>query len=137
LNLESLNSASDTRYKIQNATALTALWTFCNKSKGVIRMSQNVHQSNERTFPQQTLQEAAKAALADEEQTLLQKRDQLLQQYSGEFVALYQGRVVGHGADDEELAHRMFNELGDVAFYIAKIEETLTVYDLPSPEVIR
>ena len=51
-------------------------------------------------------------------------------------VALYQGRVVGHGVDDEALAQRMFESLGDVPFYIAKVEPEPTVYDLPSPETV-
>jgi hypothetical protein len=42
---------------------------------------------------------------------------------------------VGHAEDDEELAERMFKKLGDVPFYIAKVEEEPTVYDLPSPEI--
>jgi ABC-type enterochelin transport system ATPase subunit len=60
-----------------------------------------------------------------------------LRRYEGQFVALYQGRVVGHGADDEELARRMFEKLGDVPFYIAKVSKEPTVYDLPSPETVR
>jgi hypothetical protein len=49
---------------------------------------------------------------AAEERTFLQKRRQLLQRYEGQFVALYQGRVVGHGLDDEELAREMFEQFG-------------------------
>lgn len=74
--------------------------------------------------------------LAVEEQAFRRKRSQLLRLYEGQFVALYQGRVVGHGADDEELALRMFEKLGDVPFYIAKVSKKPTVYELPSPEVV-
>lgn len=70
-----------------------------------------------------------------EAQTFQRKRAQLLQRYEGQFVALYHGRVAGHGPDDEELARRMYERLGDVAFYIARVERHPTVYDLPSPEV--
>lgn len=61
---------------------------------------------------------------------------QLMERYEGQFVALYQGRLVGHGPDDEKLAQRMFEKLGDAPFYIAKVEEEPTVYELPSPEVL-
>lgn len=74
---------------------------------------------------------------AAEERVLRQKRAQLLRRYAGRFVALYEGRVVGYGTDDEELARRMFEQLGDVSFYIARIEKEPTVYELPSPEVVR
>jgi hypothetical protein len=64
-------------------------------------------------------------------------RPRLLRSCPGEFVALYRGRVVGRGPDDEALAHEMFAKLGDVPFYIAKVEATPTVYELPSPESLR
>jgi hypothetical protein len=70
-----------------------------------------------------------------EEAAFRRKRTQLLRRYAGQFVALYRGRLVGHAEDDEELAERMFKKLGDVPFYIAKVEEEPTVYDLPSPEI--
>lgn len=73
--------------------------------------------------------------LAREAQALRRKLPRLLKDYEGQFVALYRGRVGGHGADDEELARRMYERLGDVPFYIARVERQPTVYDLPSPEV--
>lgn len=79
-------------------------------------------------------QDSLEEPFAAEERAFQQKHRQLLQQYEGQFVALYQGRVVGHGSDDEELAHRMFAKFGDVPFYIAKVEKEPTVYELPSPE---
>jgi hypothetical protein len=42
--------------------------------------------------------------------------------------------VVGHDPDDEELARRLFAELGDRPFYIAKVEREPTVDELPSWE---
>lgn len=74
--------------------------------------------------------------LEGEQQVFLRKLPQLRRRYQGQFVALYQGRVVGYGSDDEELAQRMFEKLGDVLFYIAKVEKELTIYELPSPELI-
>jgi hypothetical protein len=71
-----------------------------------------------------------------EAQAFQRKRAKLLEHYEGEFVALYRGRVVGHGSDDEELARRMYERLGDVSFYIARVERQPTLYELPSPEVV-
>jgi len=73
---------------------------------------------------------------AAEARAFRRKLPQLLGRYEGEFVALYRDRVVGHGANDEELAQRMYERLGDAPFYIARVERQPTVYDLPSPEVV-
>jgi len=80
--------------------------------------------------------EPSKESWATAERAFRQKRAHLLRRYAGQFVALYQGRVVGHGADDEDLARRMFEKWGDVPFYIAKVEKEPTVYELPSPEAV-
>jgi len=72
-----------------------------------------------------------------EEQAFHRQKTELMRQYKDQFVAIYQGRVVGHANDDEELATRMFDKFGDVPFYIAKVETELTIYEIPSPEVVR
>ena len=64
-------------------------------------------------------------------------RARLLRRYEGQFVAFCRGRMVAHGPDDEELARQMFERYGEVPFYIARVERTPTVYELPSPEVVR
>jgi len=87
--------------------------------------------------PTATRSGVVRGALANEEAAFRRKRSRLLERYEGQFVALHKGRVVGHGKDDEELAQRMFAKLGDAPFYIAKVEKEPTVYDLPSPEVVR
>ena len=71
-----------------------------------------------------------------EAQAFRRKLPQLLGRYEGEFVALYRGRIVGHGVSDEDLAERMYERLGDVPFYIARVERQPTVYELPSPELV-
>jgi hypothetical protein len=71
-----------------------------------------------------------------EAEAFRRKLPQLLDRYEGEFVALHEGRVLGHGANDEDLARRMYDRLGDVPFYIARVERRPTVYNLPSPEVV-
>ncbi len=88
------------------------------------------------TVKTRKMPEALDNALAQEQQAFRRKRTQLLQRYEGQFVALYKGRLVGYGADDEELALRMYKKLGDAPFYIAKVEKEPTVYELPSPEVV-
>ena len=52
------------------------------------------------------------------------------------FVALSGGRVVDHDKGDETLAARMFRKLGDAPFYIARLEDNPTVYEVPSPELM-
>ncbi len=88
------------------------------------------------TVKTRKMPEALDNALAQEQQAFRRKRTQLLQRYEGQFVALYKGRLVGYGTDDEELALRMYKKLGDAPFYIAKVEKEPTVYELPSPEVV-
>ena len=52
-------------------------------------------------------QEPGEEPLAAEQRAYGKKRARLLQRYQGQFVALYQGRVVGHGPNDEDLARQM------------------------------
>jgi len=58
-----------------------------------------------------------------------------MRRFPGQYVALSAGRVVDHDEDDEVLAARMFTKVGDASFYIARVEETPTVYEVPSPEL--
>ena len=75
--------------------------------------------------------------LAAEEAAFQRQQGQLARKYPGAYVALYRGRVVGHGPDDEELASRMFAKLGDLPFYIGQVARQPAVYELPSPETER
>lgn len=52
-------------------------------------------------------------ALATEALAFHRKLPQLLVRYEGEFIAPHRGRVVGHGPNDEELAERIYERLGD------------------------
>ena len=58
-----------------------------------------------------------------------------MRRFPGQYVALSAGRVVDHDEDDEVLVARMFTKVGDASFYIARVEETPTVYEVPSPEL--
>ena len=84
-----------------------------------------------------TTPEPSEEPWATEERAFRHQCGRLLRRYAGQFVALYQGRVIGHSVDDEALAQSLFERLGDVPFYIAKVESEPTVYDLPSPETVR
>ena len=75
--------------------------------------------------------------LAAEEQAFERQRAKLLRRYNGQFVALYGGRVIDHDEDAEALAVRLFAKLGDVPFFIARVEGKPSIYDLPSPEIER
>ncbi len=70
--------------------------------------------------------------LAEEEEAFRRQLARLLRTFQGQYVAVHRGRVVGHSADDEELARRMYAKLGDDPFYIGKVEREPTVYELPS-----
>jgi hypothetical protein len=72
-----------------------------------------------------------------EEASFRRLRPRLLRRYKGEYVALYRGRVIAHGANDGELAAEMYTTLGDVPFFIARVEEEPEVYEIPSPETVR
>jgi hypothetical protein len=82
-------------------------------------------------------QEPGGDLLAAQERTYAKMRRRLLQRYHGQFVALYHGRVVGHGTSDEELARQMFEKFGDAPFFIQRVEKEPIVYEVPSPEVVR
>ena len=81
--------------------------------------------------------EPGEELFAAEERAYSKMRAGLLRRYQGQFVALYRGRVVGHGRSDEELARRMFEKFGDAPFLIQRVEKEPTVYEVPSPEVVR
>jgi hypothetical protein len=61
------------------------------------------------------------------------QRSQLMRRYRDEYVALAGGRVIDHDENDEALAVRMFRKLRNKPFYIVRVEERSSVYELPSP----
>jgi len=77
----------------------------------------------------------AEESLAAERRAFESQRAQLMRRYPGEYVALTGGRVVDHDQQDEALAARMFRKFGDATFYIARLEQSPTVYEVPSPEL--
>jgi hypothetical protein len=73
--------------------------------------------------------------LADEEAAFRRQRVRLIKRLAGQYVAFYRRRLVDHDRNDEVLALRLFRKLGDVAFYIVRLEKTPRVCEVPSPEV--
>lgn len=82
-------------------------------------------------------QAAGEEQLTAQERTFYKRHAHLLRRYEGQFVALYRGRVVGHGPSDEELARQMYEKFGDAPFFIQRVEKKPTVYEVPSPEAVR
>jgi hypothetical protein len=91
---------------------------------------QSIVKTMSKTPPQ-----VAEESLAAERRAFEQQRAQLMRRYPGEYVALSGGRVVDHDKQDEALAARMFTRFGNAAFYIARLEQHPTVYEIPSPEL--
>jgi len=79
-------------------------------------------------------QELLKDPLKNEFLAFREMLPQLLQRYKGEYVAIYEGKLLGHHPDDRELARRTFKKVGDVPFLLIKVSETLPIDDFPSPE---
>jgi len=73
--------------------------------------------------------------LAGEQRAFRRQRSRLLKRLAGQYVAFYGGRLVDHDQDDEALALRLFRKLGDVAFYIAHLDDAEKVCEVPSPEL--
>jgi hypothetical protein len=73
--------------------------------------------------------------LAAEERAFHQQRPQLMKRFRGQYVGFYHGRFVDHDDSDEILAACLFKKLGDVSFYIARLEDSPTVCEVPSPEL--
>ncbi len=48
---------------------------------------------------------------------------------------MYGGRAADRDKDAEALAARLFARLGDVPFFIGRVEKQPSAYDLPSPEL--
>lgn len=73
--------------------------------------------------------------LAAEQQAFQRQRAQLLRRYPGQYVAFRGGKLAGHDRDDEALAEKMFARFGELPFYIARVEEEMSFFEVPSPEL--
>ena len=79
--------------------------------------------------------ERTESPLGAEELAFRRQRPQLMRRYAGQYVAFYRGRLIDRDKDDEALAARLFKKLGDAAFYIGHLEETPSIFEVPSPEL--
>jgi len=81
------------------------------------------------------LSERNESPLGAEELAFRRQRPQLMKRYAGQYVAFYRGRLIDRDKDDEALAARLIQKLGDAAFYIGRLEETPSISEVPSPEL--
>jgi hypothetical protein len=61
---------------------------------------------------------------------------EFIRRYPGQYVALYQGRVVGHHPDLEALGRRLIEKLGNVPFFIGQAKWEPDVVEISSPEIV-
>jgi len=78
--------------------------------------------------------ELLKDPLEEEFRAYRKMLPKLLQRYENEYVAIYRGKLLGHHADDRELARRTFKKVGHVAFLLTKVSKTQRTDEFPSPE---
>ena len=62
----------------------------------------------------------------------LSVKDKLLSEHSGEFVAIYNGRLIATNNDKGKLIAEVRKQLGPVRAFIQKIEENEPLFRLPS-----
>jgi hypothetical protein len=63
---------------------------------------------------------------------------ELLKAYEGEYVAIHEGRVVGHGADQAEVALDAYNRFGYVPMYVGHVtSEPPRPARIPSPRLVQ
>ena len=65
-----------------------------------------------------------------------QMKEELLKKYKGQYVAVYQGEVVGVGPDKLGLASEMYEKFGAVPMFVHLVAEKDPVYGMPSLKVI-
>lgn len=58
----------------------------------------------------------------------------LLKKYKDEYVAIYQGKLLGHHPDDSELARRAYEKVGHVPFLLTRVSKHRPIAVFDSPE---
>jgi hypothetical protein len=76
----------------------------------------------------------AEKELEAEELAFQRQVGQLLKKYKNQFVAVYQGKVVDHDANESVLFRRVINRIGDVVFLIAPVQREPRIFECPSVE---
>jgi PHD/YefM family antitoxin component YafN of YafNO toxin-antitoxin module len=80
--------------------------------------------------------QAEEAAIEHEHVAFQRMLPELLKQYEGRVVAIYNGQVVDVGDDRMEVWKQARQKLGQVAVYVDTVEYPPRVYDMPSVEVV-
>ena len=75
--------------------------------------------------------------IEDEREAFLKIRDKLLRDplYTGKYVAVFQGAVVGCDEEKERLAEAVYEKYGYVPIYIDKVAPSERRVEIPSPEL--
>ncbi len=77
----------------------------------------------------------ALAAFEGEAAAFDRLKPSLLDQFDGQYVAVYQGRVVAHGADRFDLLRQVHQTFGPVACYIDLVESGSSIRKVRVPSV--
>lgn len=72
-----------------------------------------------------------------ERQAFERLKPDLLRTHRGQWVAIYQGKVVEAGQDRSQVLDNVYDRFGYVPVYIQQVEEQPRVYKLPHRKVIR
>jgi hypothetical protein len=76
-------------------------------------------------------------AFERERQTFEHLKPELLHTHQGQWVAIYQGKVVEAGEDRSQVLDRVYDRFGYVPVYVQQVEEQLRAYKLPHRKVAR
>jgi len=74
-------------------------------------------------------------AFEREQQAFERLKPELLQTHRGQWVAIYQGKVVEAGQDRSQVLDSVYDRLGYVPVYVQHVEERPRVYKLPHRKV--
>jgi len=76
-------------------------------------------------------------AFEREQQAFECLKPELLRTHRGQWVAIYQGKVVEVGEDQSQVLDRVYDRFGYVPVYVQLVEEQLRVYKLPHRKMAR
>lgn len=75
--------------------------------------------------------------IEEEREAFLKIRDKLIRDplYTGKYIAVFQGAVVGFDEEKERLAETVYGKYGYVPIYIDKVAPSERRVEIPSPEL--
>lgn len=76
-------------------------------------------------------------AFEQERQTFERLKPELLRTHRGQWVAIYQGKIVETGQDRSQVLDSVYDRFGYVPVYVQQVEEQPRVYKLPHRKVVR